>query len=241
MTEPSLSRNHTELMLTEFGAKITSVGNTATIQPNPLLTGRKINVPGDISSAAYFIAAGLMVPNSEIVIKNVGINPTRDGILKVCRQMGANISLENVIDNGGEPVADIIVKHSELIGTVVGGEIIPTLIDEIPIIAILACVAKGQTIIKDASELKVKESNRIDVMVDNLTRMGADITATPDGMIINGGKPLHGATIESKSDHRIAMSFAVASLLAEGDTNLLESECVDISYPNFYSDLRSLF
>ena len=241
VTEPSLSRNHTELMLTQFGAKITSIGNTATIQPEPLLTGGKINVPGDISSAAYFIAAALLVPNSEVVIKNVGINPTRDGILRVCRQMGADITLENIIDDGGEPVADLIVKYSDLIGTEISGEIIPTLIDEIPIIAILACVAKGQTVIKDAAELKVKESNRIDVMVNNLTKMGADVSATPDGMIINGGKALHGATIESKSDHRIAMSFAIASLIAEGETQILDAECVDISYPNFYSDLASLY
>jgi 3-phosphoshikimate 1-carboxyvinyltransferase len=241
VTEPSLSRNHTELMLSAFGASITSIGNTATIQPNPSLTGRKINVPGDISSAAYFIAAGLLVPNSEIIIKNVGINPTRDGILRVCRQMGANITLENVIDNGGEPVADLIVKHSELKGTEVGGAIIPTLIDEIPIIAVLACFAKGRTVINDADELKVKESNRIDVMVENLTRMGADITATADGMIINGGKPLHGAAIDSKLDHRIAMSFAIAGLLSDGDTEIIGAECVDISYPNFYSDLQKLY
>ncbi len=240
VTEPSISRNHTELMLSEFGAKITSNDNTATIQPNPSLSGRKVNVPGDISSAAYYIAAGLLVPNSEIVVKNVGINSTRDGIIRVCRQMGADITLENVIDNGCEPVADILVRHSELVGTEVGGEIIPTLIDEIPIIAILACMAKGRTVIKDASELKVKESNRIDVMVDNLKKMGADITATADGMIIEGGKALHGATIESKSDHRIAMSFAIASLITEGDTEILDAECVDISYPNFYSDLKSL-
>jgi 3-phosphoshikimate 1-carboxyvinyltransferase len=240
VTEPSLSRNHTELMLKEFGATITSIGNTATIQPNPKLIGRKIKVPGDISSAAYFIVAGLIIPNSEIMIKNVGINPTRDGIIRVCQQMGANIRLENVIDNGGEPVADIVVKYSELNGIEIGGDIIPTLIDEIPIIAILACFAKGQTTIKDAAELKVKESNRIDVMVNNLTKMGADIIGTEDGMIINGGKPLHGATVDSKCDHRIAMSFAIAALLADGETEIIEAECVDISYPNFYSDLKNL-
>lgn len=240
VTEPSLSRNHTELMLRQFGATIKSDGNTATILPSPNLIGRKISVSGDISSAAYFIAAGLIVPNSEITIKNVGINPTRDGILRVCKQMGADITLENVINDGGEPVADLVVRHSELTGTEVGGSIIPTLIDEIPIIAILACFAKGQTVIKDAAELKVKESNRIDVMVENLTKMGADITATSDGMIIQGGRPLHGGIIESKSDHRIAMSFAVASLIAEGETTINDAECVDISYPDFYKDLCSL-
>jgi 3-phosphoshikimate 1-carboxyvinyltransferase len=240
VTEPSLSRNHTELMLSTFGTTVTSSDNTASILPNPNLIGQKINVPGDISSAAYFIAAGLLVPNSEILIKNVGINPTRDGILKVCRLMGADITLENIIDNGGEPVADLVVRPGALTATQIGGELIPTLIDEIPMIAVLACFAKGQTVIKDAAELKVKESNRIDVMVDNLTRMGADITATSDGMIINGGRPLHGATIDSKSDHRIAMSFAIAALMAEGETTILGAECVDISYPNFYSDLNSL-
>lgn len=240
VTEPALSRNHTELMLSEFGAVITSRDNTATIQPEPKLTGREISVPGDISSAAFFIVAGLIVPNSEILLKNVGINPTRDGILRVCRQMGADIRLENIRDNGGEPTADIIVKHSELTGTEIGGEIIPTLIDEIPAIAVLACTAKGRTVIKDAGELKVKESNRIDVMVDNLSRMGADVVATDDGMIINGGKPLHGAVIDSRLDHRIAMSFAVASLIAEGETTILDAQCVDISYPDFYSELRGL-
>lgn len=240
VTEPSLSRNHTELMLTQFGATIISQENSATILPEPKLVGQKINVPGDISSAAYFIAAALIVPNSELVIKNVGINPTRDGILRVCRQMGGNITLENVIDQGGEPVADLVVKTSELKGIEIGGDIIPTLIDEIPIIAILACAAKGQTVIKDAAELKVKESNRIDVMVKNLLEMGADVTATEDGMIINGGKPLQGTTIESKADHRIAMSFAIASLIAEGEMQIQEAECVNISYPNFYSDLNNL-
>lgn len=240
VTEPSLSRNHTELMLREFGADIKSMDLTAAITPNPHLTGHKIQVPGDISSAAYFIAAGLMVPNSEVIIKNVGINPTRDGILRVCKQMGADIRLENIVDHGGEPVADLVVRHSELYSTEVSGSVIPTLIDEIPIIAVLACFAKGQTVIKDAAELKVKESNRIDVMVDNLSRMGADIIATEDGMIINGGKPLHSAVIDSKDDHRIAMSFAIASLMAEGDTEIRGAECVNISYPNFYSDLRKL-
>ncbi len=240
VTEPSLSRNHTELMLSEFGAAITSSGTTATIQPDPKLTGRKIHVPGDISSAAYFIAAGLLIPNSELLIKNVGINPTRAGILKVCRQMGADITLENVIDNGGEPVADLIVHHSELTGTEIGGEIIPTLIDELPVIAVLACFAKGTTVIRDAAELKVKESNRIDVMAENLRKMGADVTPTEDGLIIRGGKPLHGAIIESKADHRIAMSFAIASLLAEGETEIIGASCVNISYPNFYTDLKNL-
>lgn len=240
VTEPFLSRDHTERMLKEFGAAIHANGNTVTITPNPHLTGRSIPVPGDISSAAYFIAAGLIVPNSELVIKNVGINPTRDGILHVCRRSGADIRYENVSQIGGEPVADIIVRHSDLHGIEIGGSIIPTLIDEIPILAVLACFAKGRTVIRDASELKVKESNRIDVMVENLSKMGADIIATEDGMLIQGGKPLHGAVIDSKSDHRIAMSFAIAGLMAEGETEIHNAQCVDISYPEFYEDLKRI-
>jgi 3-phosphoshikimate 1-carboxyvinyltransferase len=240
VTEPYVSRNHTELMLRMLGATITTSDTTATISPNPRLHAEKIDVPGDISSAAYFIAAGLIVPGSEIVIKNVGINPTRDGILQVCKMMGANIRIENIRNTDTEAVADLVVTNSPLYGTEIGGSIIPTLIDEIPIIAVMACFANGQTIIKDAAELKVKESNRIDVMVRNLTKMGADVIATDDGMIINGGNPLKGAIIESKLDHRIAMSFAIAGLMTEGHTEIVNADCVDISYPNFYSDLEGL-
>lgn len=240
VTEPYVSRNHTELMFQYFGVDIHTDNTTVTMKPAKELTGRKVIVPGDISSAAYFIVAGLIVPNSEIKIKNVGINPTRDGIIHVCKQMGANITIENVVDTNGEPSADIIVRSSELRGTEISGDIIPTLIDELPIIAILASMAKGQTIIKDASELKVKESNRIDVMVKNLSLMGVDVVGTEDGMIINGGNTLCGATIDSQLDHRIAMSFAIAALMAEGETEILGAECVNISYPNFYSDLKEL-
>ena len=212
VTEPYISRNHSEIMLSYFGAKIRTEDTTAIILPNPLLEGQKIVVPGDISSAAYFIAAGLLVPGSEILLKNVGINPTRDGILRVAKEMGGNIELLNVNTDNGEPTADLLVKFSALKGITIGGEIIPTLIDEIPIIAIMAAFARGTTIIKDAAELKVKESNRIQVMADNLKAMGADIESTEDGMIIHGGKDLHGAIIDPHKDHRIAMSFAIASL-----------------------------
>lgn len=240
VTEPSVSRNHTELMLRGFGANVLCEGKTASITPNPELYGQKIEVPGDISSAAYFIAAGLLVPGSEILIKNVGINPTRDGLLRVCNAMGADIELKNKREHGGEPVADILVRHSNLNAATIEGEIIPTLIDELPMIAVMACFAKGTTIIKDAAELKVKESDRIAVMVENLSRMGAHITAADDGMIIEGGYPLHGAEIDSHLDHRIAMSFAVAALAAEGETKILDADCVNISYPNFYKDLLQL-
>ena len=239
VTEPVLSRNHTEIMLNYFGAQVISEGTTASIVPEPSLHAREITVPGDISSAAYFIAAGLLVPGSEILLKNVGINPTRDGLLRVCKDMGADITMLNV-NMDGEPTADLLVRTSSLHGTTVGGEIIPTLIDEIPMIAVMAAFAEGTTIIKDAKELKVKESDRILVMAENLSRMGADITPTDDGMIIHGGKPLHGAVIDSYLDHRVAMSFAIAGLLCDGPLSIKGGDCVKISYPEFYEDLYRL-
>ncbi|WP_461819732.1 3-phosphoshikimate 1-carboxyvinyltransferase [Blautia stercoris] len=237
VTEPFLSRNHSELMLSSFGASVQTCGTTATIEPEPVLTAQKVEVPGDISSAAFFIAAGLLIPGSELLIKNVGINPTRDGILRVCRQMGANLELLNTRTQCGEPVADILVKHSELNGTVIEGDLIPTLIDELPVIAVMAACANGETIIRNAEELKVKESNRLEIIVHHLSEMGCDITGTEDGMIIRGGKPLHGAVLDSHLDHRIAMSFAVAGLVADGETEITNADCVNISYPGFYRDL----
>lgn len=239
VTEPSLSRNHTEIMLHYFGADISSENKTARVCPGPRLQGQKIHVPGDISSAAYFIAAGLLVPGSEILIRNVGINPTRDGILKVAKEMGGNITLLNE-NYDGEPTADLLVKHSHLHGIVIEGDLIPTLIDELPIINIMAACAEGTTLIRDAAELKVKESNRIDVMVRYLSAMGCDITGTDDGMVIVGGRPLHGTEVDSHLDHRIAMSFAIASLIAEGETKIEGSDVVTISYPDFYKDLERL-
>lgn len=236
VTEPFLSRNHTEIMLNYFGAKVSSTGTSAAIYPEPVLEARDIVVPGDISSAAYFIAAGLLTPDSEILLKNVGINPTRAGILKVCRSMDADITLLNE-NPEGEPTADLLIRTSSLKGTVIQGADIPTLIDEIPMIAVMAAFAQGTTIIRDAQELKVKESDRIAVMVDNLKRMGADIEGTDDGMIIHGGRPLHGAAIDSHLDHRVAMSFAVAGTICEGEMEIQDAQCVDISYPEFYKDL----
>lgn len=240
VTEPYTSRNHTELMLEQFGVPVSVNGTTVSISKVEELQSQTITVPGDISSAAFFLVAGLITPNSCIRLTNVGINETRSGILDVCRAMGANITLENVKDDCGEPVADIIVKTSELKGTVLEGALIPRLIDEIPIIAVMACFANGTTIIKDAEELKVKESNRLDIMVNYLSQMGADIEGTEDGMIIRGGKPLHGITIDSNHDHRIAMSFAIASLVCEGTMDIQGGECVTISYPKFYEDLKRL-
>lgn len=378
VTEPSLSRNHTELMLAAFGARLESGASTATIYPADELYATHIDVPGDISSAAFFLGAGLIVPGSEILLENVGVNPTRDGVLRVFLAMGADIEViprqgshpsfagggphakipgtkpgdspmagPAVTDAGAarigdgaagiyggaadtsggpspgesagcaavggsgvggpgegipalEPSADILVRHSELRGVVIEGGIIPTLIDELPLIAGVACFAEGTTIIRDAAELKVKESNRIAVMVEGLRAMGADVLETDDGMVIHGrGRasrttagtcapaaaqtlagaaathtsapiepgcvhhehapavaisgghtpapimpervhPLHGATVHSLGDHRIAMTFAVLGLAAEGETHVLGAECVDISYPGFFEDLKSL-
>ena len=241
VTEPALSRNHTELMLSSFGASVTSFGTTATILPDPHLLGQKVSVPGDISSAAYFICAALMVPGSEVLIRNVGINPTRDGILRVVRAMGADIEYRNIREQAGEKTADLLVRYTkDLHGTVIEGDLIPTLIDEIPVIAVLAATADGETVIRDAKELRVKESDRLTIMVDSLSAMGCDTEGTPDGMFIRGGRPMRGAQIDSHLDHRIAMSFAVASLVAEGTTAIQNAECVNISYPEFYRDFASL-
>ncbi len=245
VTEPALSRNHTELMLRSFGADIDSEVHadgtaTASVRPGRELYAQEIEVPGDISSAAYFLAAGLLVADSELLVKNVGINPTRAGFLKVCENMGADLTLENERTQGGEPQADIRVKTSTLKGTVIEGSLIPTLIDELPVIAVMAACAEGTTVIRDAAELKVKESDRITTTCAGLAAMGARVTPTDDGMIIEGGRPLHGADIRTEKDHRIAMSFAIAGLTADGETRIRDSECVDISYPTFFETLAQL-
>ena len=240
VSEPVISRNHTELMLSGFGANIKTNGLTASIEGSSKLIGQKINVPGDISSAAYFIVAGLICPNADLLIKNVNTNPTRAGIIKVAQSMGGNIELINERIISGEPVADIHVTTSQLTGCEISGDIIPTLIDEIPVIAVMAACAKGITIVKDAAELKVKESDRIATVTENLKAMGCDITATDDGMIINGGKELQGTTIKTYKDHRIAMAFAVAGLIANGKTDFDDEKCCVISYPNFFETLNML-
>lgn len=240
VTEPVISRNHTELMLKGFGADIKSEGLTASVAGGPRLIGQKITVPGDISSAAYFIVAGLICPNADLLIKNVNTNPTRAGIIQVAKNMGGNIELLNERIVSGEPVADIHVISSDLHGCEVSGEIIPTLIDELPVIAVMAACAKGTTVIKDAAELKVKESDRIATVTENLKNMGCDITPTEDGMIIVGGSPLHGTLINTYKDHRIAMSFAIAGLVADGETSFDDEGCCVISYPNFFETLKAL-
>lgn len=245
VTEPALSRNHTELMLQGFGAYVatdlhTDGTATAHVEPCKELYGQQICVPGDISSAAYFIAAALLVPGSELLVKNVGTNFTRAGFLKVCKAMGADIETVSQTIEGGESRADLLVRYSHLKGTVIKGDIIPTLIDEIPMIAIMAAFADGQTVIRDAAELKVKETNRIDTVTAGLKAMGADITPTDDGMIIEGTGHLNGAPIQSYLDHRIAMAFSVAGLASDGETQIVDSQCVDVSYPEFYATLNSV-
>ncbi len=240
INEPVASRNHTEIMLNHFGANIQKKGNVITSTPVKELYAKDLEVPGDISSAAFFMVAGLIVPNSNIVIKNVGINPTRTGILDALIAMGGDITILNARESGGEAVADIQVKSSKLKATTLSGDIIPRMIDEIPVFSIAALCAEGTTYVKDAQELKVKESNRIATMAAELGKMGVKITETDDGMIIEGSQRLKGAEVYSHLDHRVAMSCAVAGLIAEGETVITEGDCVGISFPNFYELLETL-
>lgn len=240
VTEPAKSRDHTELMLKKFGANLTSTKTSVTINPCSELFANDIDVPSDISSAAFFMAAAILVPNSELILENVGINPTRDGIIKVLKDMGANIEIINQTDSF-EPVADIKVTYSKLHATCIGGDIIPTLIDELPLLAALASLAEGTTVIKDAGELKVKESNRIRVMCEELSKLGVDVVETDDGMEIKGADKLKGnVTIATHDDHRIAMTFAVLNLISEGEIRLDNKNCVEISYPEFFNDLNKV-
>lgn len=240
VTEPAKSRDHTELMLKRFGANLTSTKTSVTINPCSELFANDIDVPSDISSAAFFMAAAILVPGSELILENVGINPTRDGIIRVLKDMGANIEIINQTDSF-EPVADIKVTYSKLHATCIGGDIIPTLIDELPLLAALASLAEGTTVIKDAGELKVKESNRIRVMCEELSKLGVDVVETEDGMEIKGADNLKGnVTISTHDDHRIAMTFAVLNLVSDGEIKLDNKNCVEISYPEFFNDLNKV-
>ncbi|WP_373568678.1 3-phosphoshikimate 1-carboxyvinyltransferase [Bacillus pseudomycoides] len=240
VTEPLQSRDHTERMLRAFGCEVNVEGRTVSLQGGQSLVGTEIEVPGDVSSAAFFLVAGAIVPNSKLVLKNVGLNPTRTGILDVLSEMGALISIRNVRNEEFEPCGDITIETSELKGIEIGGSLIPRLIDEIPIIALLATQATGTTIIKDAEELKVKETNRINTVVDELRKLGAEIEATPDGMIINGNQKLQGNIVNSHGDHRIGMMLAIASCIAEGEMQIENGDAVAVSYPNFFEQLESL-
>lgn len=237
--EKAASRDHTERMLKAFGADIQSIPGGVSVKKTKALTGRELYVPGDISSAAFFIVAAALLPGSDVTLKNVGVNPTRTGILDALKSMGADIELINYRDDW-EPVADIRVRYSKLHGCEIGGSDIPRLIDELPILAVAAAFADGQTVIRDAQELRHKESNRIQAMTNELKKTGADVTETDDGMIINGKARLNGADFCTYGDHRIAMAMAVFALAADTASTLDDAECVSISYPNFFDDLKSL-
>ncbi|MEH7254854.1 3-phosphoshikimate 1-carboxyvinyltransferase [Neobacillus niacini] len=238
--EKAESRDHTERMIRKFGGQVQTDNRMIKVKGGQKLIASDILVPGDISSAAFFLVAGAIVPDSEIVLKNVGLNPTRTGIIEIMNKMGANLEIHQNDVDSFEPAGDITIKTSNLRGTVIEGDVIPRLIDEIPIIALLATQAEGKTIIKDAAELKVKETNRIDTVVNELKKLGASIEATEDGMVIHGGSTLSGGTVSSHGDHRIGMMLAIASLLCKDQVNLENPEAISVSYPNFFSHLNSL-
>ncbi|MCF4968622.1 3-phosphoshikimate 1-carboxyvinyltransferase [Nostoc sp. CMAA1605] len=242
VTEPALSRDHSERMLRAFGADVSVDPETksVTVTGQAQLYGQKVIVPGDISSAAFWLVAGAIVPGSELVVENVGVNPTRTGILEALEMMGADIQLENQREVAGEPVADLRVRYSRLRSCTIAGDIVPRMIDEIPILAVAAVFAEGTTVIRDAEELRVKESDRITVMAQQLNKLGAQVTELPDGMEITGGTPLRGTDVDSHTDHRIAMSLAIAALNASGVTTIHRAEAAAISYPNFTNTLKQI-
>jgi 3-phosphoshikimate 1-carboxyvinyltransferase len=241
VTEPARSRDHSERMLRAFGAKIyTDESLTVAVEGPTRLVGQTVIVPGDISSAAFWLVAASIVPDSELLLENVGINPTRTGILEVLQAMGADIEQLNPREQAGEPVADLRVRSAPLRGTTIGGSLIPRLVDEIPVLAVAALAAEGKTIIRDAEELRVKESDRLAVMAQELRTLGAQIQEHPDGLEIQGPQPLTGALVRPHTDHRVAMSLAVAALLARGETTLEDPECARVSYPDFWTTLRQV-
>lgn len=238
--EMEVSRDHTERMLRQFGAQVEEVDGVISLKGGQTLTGTHVSVPGDISSAAFFLVAGAICEDSKITLENVGINPTRDGIIEVLHNMGASLTLMPNEDSQSEPTATITIETSTLRGTTIEGDIIPRLIDEIPILALLATQANGKTIIKDAEELKVKETDRITAVVDELKKLGANIEATEDGMIIEGPTPLRGANLKTYGDHRIGMMGAVAALITDGAVTLDDAECIAVSYPSFFEHVEEV-
>jgi 3-phosphoshikimate 1-carboxyvinyltransferase len=240
VTEPVTSRDHTERMLRGFGVDVEVNGQRVSVAGGQRLTGGVVRVPGDISSAAFFLVAAAITPGAEVEVCKVGINPTRSGILDVLQAMGAQIEYNNVRNENGEPVADITVRHSQLTGTRIDGAIIPRLIDELPILAVAAAFATGTTVIADATELRVKESDRIVTVARFLRDMGANIEEKLDGMVIHGGNQLNGAVVNSDGDHRIAMSAAVAAIAAGVTNEINGAETVQTSFPNFAELMRSL-
>jgi 3-phosphoshikimate 1-carboxyvinyltransferase len=242
VTEPALSRDHSERMFQAFGANlaIDSDTHSVTLTGKPVLRGQKVIVPGDISSAAFWLVAGAIVPGADLLIENVGVNPTRTGVLEALEMMEADVTRLNERVVAGEPVADLRVRHSKLKACEIAGDLIPRLIDEIPVLAVAAAFAEGTTVIKNAEELRVKESDRLAVMATELRKMGARITELSDGLEITGGYPLQGAEVDSFTDHRIAMSLAIAALNAQGQTTINRAEAASISYPDFVSTLTAI-
>lgn len=240
VTEPSKSRDHTERMLRHFGAGVEVTENRVGVLGGSVLKGGKITVPGDISSASFLLVAATIVPDSDVTIRGVGTNPTRDGITEALSRMGADITVFNTREVNGEPVSDIRVRSAGLRGTVIGGDLIPRLIDEIPVLAVAAAVAEGETVVRDASELKVKESNRIAAVVGELQKFGVDISELEDGFRVKPGNKLKGVAVETRQDHRIAMAMSVAGLVSAGETVIRQAECVKISFPGFYDVLKSI-
>lgn len=238
--ESEVSRDHTERMLRQFGAQVDVADGVVSFKGGQTLTGTHVSVPGDISSAAFFLVAGAICKGSRIVLENVGVNPTRDGIIEVLQNMGASMTLAHNDDGQAEPTATITIATSTLQGTTIEGDIIPRLIDEIPILALLATQAHGKTIIKDAEELKVKETDRITAVVDELKKLGATIEATADGMVIEGPTPLRGASLKTYGDHRIGMMGAVAALMTDGAVTLDDAQCIAVSYPTFFKHVETV-
>ena len=239
VVQPAESRDHTERMMTAMGAEVDNNGLRVAVRPSSLKS-LDIQVPSDISGAAFWLVAGAAHPNARVTVKGVGINPSRTGVLDVLREMGANIRVENVREDGNEPSADLVAESSDLRGIEIGGDIIPRVIDELPVLAMAASQASGRSIFRDAAELRVKESDRISATVDGLAALGAQISETEDGMVIEGGSRLTGSRVKSHGDHRIAMTMAVAGLISNGDTLIEESEAADVSYPEFWNTLEVL-
>ncbi|QYK53815.1 MAG: 3-phosphoshikimate 1-carboxyvinyltransferase [Fimbriimonadaceae bacterium] len=241
VTEPALSRDHTERMFNALGVKLIQKANTVLVDGDQSWDSFTFRVPGDISSAAFFAAAAALHPGSQVTFQHLGLNPSRTGILDVLEQMGIRCEIENLDDELGEPVGNVTIQSSEELNPfVIEGDLVPRLIDEIPVLAVLATQCQGETVIRDAKELRVKETDRIAVVSDGLKKMGANVTPTEDGMIIIGPTPLHGATIDSAGDHRIGMSFAIAASIAEGETTILNADAIHSSYPEFEEHFTQL-
>ncbi len=239
--EPALSRDHTERLLQAMGANLEIQGRQITIRPSAEpLRAINLSIPGDLSSAAFWLVAGTIHPAAEIRITDVGINPKRSGIIDILGTMGADLLIENERVEGGEPIADITVQSSSLHGTEIAGEIVPSIIDEIPVLAVAASLAQGETVIREAQELRVKETDRIATTVREFSKLGAQIEELPDGMVIRGGKGLRGAECHSYGDHRLAMALGIAALVADGETLIHDAEAVTFSYPGFWQDLERL-